>query len=124
MKKISLVLVFVLSACQNNPPPTLSPIATLAWQKTRVIKALDVLRDTTIDAEAQVPPLVSTDDARKVIQAHESILKVMDSSDWATFAQGTLAELMKNLPTQTQVLLSPYLALTNTLISIGMEMMK
>jgi hypothetical protein len=119
----SLILVVALclgsmSACANNPPPTLSPAASLAFQNTQVIKALDQLRDIAIAANAQTPPLVSTEDTRKVVTYHESALRIIDAnrSGWKSAVQTGLDELVKGLPPPTATRLTPYTDLIKTVL--------
>src|SRR5438874_13272896 len=81
-------LLFVAS-CSNNPPPNLSPQARAAWYGTRAIKGLDLLRDTALDANAQMPPLVSTATTRKIVRYHESAITAIHATPmgWVSTVQ-------------------------------------
>jgi len=111
------VMASIPSACAKTPP-NLSPAAATAFQNTRIIKGLDLLRDTAIDAEAQVPPLLSTDTTRKVVMYHRSALLVIDAigDGWQTTLTTGLDELVANLPPTESTLLAPYVSLARTLI--------
>lgn len=99
-------------------PPNLTPEANLAFQNTRVIKGLDLLRDTAIDAHEATPPLLSIETTRKVVLAHESSLKVMQTMGfgWKPVVAQTMKELPQNLPPKEQKLLEPYLNLVGFLL--------
>ena len=74
-----LLLPFLLGvegSCAKAPP-SLSPEGVAAFNALRVVRALDVVRDTAIDAEAQVPPLISTANTRTIINFHEAALKTI-----------------------------------------------
>lgn len=99
-------------------PPTLSPAGVAAYHATRVVKALDILRDAAIDGEAQTPKLISTDDTRKVVVYHRSAVLTIETvpSGWAPVVTTGLVELEKNLAPQHRTRLAPYFALVKTLI--------
>jgi len=116
-----IFVVILLTAGCATTPPNLTPAASLAFTNTRVIKGLDLLRDTAIDAQAQTPPLLSEATTRKVVEYHESALKTIHavSSGWqATVAIG-LEETVKNLPAAEQQVLAPYVALVQALIGVA-----
>jgi hypothetical protein len=112
-----LILLAMLAGC-TPPPPTLSPTAQHAFQNTRVIKSLDLLRDTAIQANAQTPPLLSEATTRKVVTYHRSALLIMRASDsgWKPAVQQGLEELGKDLPAKEAAVLAPYLALIRTIL--------
>ena len=56
---IVLLMLAVVPACTKTPPE-LTPEAAIAFQSTRVIKVLDVVRDAAIAANELVPPIIST----------------------------------------------------------------
>jgi hypothetical protein len=106
-------------AC-THAPPTLSPVAQQQFNNTRVVKALDLIRDTAIDANAQVPPLMSTNATRIVVTFHRSALVTINASTsgWKATVLQSLDELVKDkalLPTEVQRI-TPYVALAKTLI--------
>lgn len=114
----AIVTLFLLSACAANVPPNLSPAGVAAFQGTRVVKALDVLRDAAVDANAQIPPLLSTATTRKVVTYHESAIKTIQAapSGWAPTVQAGLTEVLKDLPATERQQLAPYVTLAQTLI--------
>lgn len=114
MKYLLFMLMLTLSGCAP-PPQHLSVVSTTAFQKTRVVKVLDLLRDTAIDASSEVPPVLSTATARKVVQAHQAALKAIQASDtgWPAAVSVILAQLSHDqtlLPTEAQRL-APYFEL-------------
>ena len=57
--------VAVQSCASITPAPAgLSAAGVVAFNQTRLVKALDVIRDTAISANAQPKPLISTDETR------------------------------------------------------------
>ena len=63
-----------LAVAGCHAPPNLTPQATTAWHGTRVIHAIDVIRDIAIDGAATRPPVVSETTARRVVTWHRSAL--------------------------------------------------
>src|SRR6266550_45349 len=76
----------VQSACAAKAPPSLSPEATTAWYGTRVIKALDLLRDSATSAEAAHPQLLSTETTRRIVLYHRAALQTIHDAPagWPT----------------------------------------
>lgn len=115
-----LVLLVVLSLCLGcaSAPPNLSPAGTAAFHGTRVIKALDLLRDTAVDANNLVPPLVSTDTTRKVVTYHKSAITIIHSTPtgWKATVLTGLDALAAQLPATEKAQLGSYLTLAKTLI--------
>jgi hypothetical protein len=112
-----LVVLLCLPSCASAPP-NLSPAASQAFQKTRVIKALDVLRDFAIDAEAAVPQVLPTATTRKVVQYHQSALKIMQATDsgWKEAVAAGLTELVATLAPDERAKFTPYVTLVQTLL--------
>lgn len=112
------VVLLLLSAACTPPPPNLNPEATVAFQKLRVVKSLDLIRDTAQDANAQTPPLVSTDVARTITEWHLSALKIIDVADagWRPIVERSLVEVFGKLPAATQQLLAPYFELAKVVV--------
>ena len=100
-------------------PPNLSPAGTAAFQKTRVIKGLDLLRDFAIDAEAQSPKVLSTDSTRKIVTYHQSALRVIQASDsgWVGATVSSLTEVTNALPPGDRQKVAPYVALVQTVLT-------
>jgi len=118
-RSVLLFVLCVVGACAP-PPPNLTPQAISAFNNTRVIKGLDIIRDTAIDANAQVPPLLSTATTRKVIDFDDSALRIIHASStgWAPAVMAGLDELAnsKDLSPSEHRLLAPYIALVKTII--------
>ena len=115
---LGLCSLVLLTGCQA-PPPNLTPQATQAFYAHRVVKGLDILRDTAIDANAQTPPLLSEATTRKVVTWHQSALKTIQAipSGWQATVSAGLDELLKDLPPAEANLLRPYVAMAKTLIA-------
>lgn len=114
-----LIIVALLTVGCAKAPPNLSPAGARDFQNTRVIKTLDLIRDTAQDANAQTPPLVSTNTARTITQWHRSALLIIDAtrSGWCVTVKASTAETFKNLDAAAQRLLSPYFSLASTLFN-------
>lgn len=113
------VVLLTCSACTANAPPNLSPVARQAFTNTRVIKGLDLIRDTAVSANAQVPPLVSTDTTRKIVAYHRSALLVIRDvpNGWKATVMTGLTETVRGLPPAESQLLGPYVALVTTILN-------
>lgn len=113
-----LVLVISANLSCTKPPPNLSPTGTSAFNKTRVIKAIDLVRDTAIDANNQNPPLLSENATREIVNYHKSALLLMKASDdgWKEFVSVGLDEATKDIPPKEKEILIPYITLTKTIL--------
>ena len=98
-------------------PPTLSPQGKAAFQKTQVLKSLDLLRDIAIDAESA--GVLKTDDTRKVVEYHRSAIQVMHASDtgWRAAVVQGLDELQHGLPAAAAEKIAPYVALLRAVLA-------
>ena len=107
-----------LGGCAKAPPE-LSPVGTQAFHKTRVIKALDLLRDVAIDGEAQSPKVFSTADTRKVVLYHQSALRIIQATDsgWQAAVGTSLDEVVMRLDPAAQPKVAPYVLLVKTLLA-------
>lgn len=114
---LALLAVPTVEAC-TPPPPQLGPVAQADFQKTRVIKGLDLLRDFAIDAEAASPQVLSTATTRKVVAYHQSALKILDAAggNWRALVGTALDEALVNIPTKEAQQLAPYVALVKALL--------
>jgi hypothetical protein len=120
-----MAVVLAIAACGGNPPPGTDPTAGLsaqgraAYEGTRVVKALDVLRDVAVDAERQSPKLLSTDNTRRVVRYHESAVKAIGAvpSGWQAVVTTGLNELAKEVPAAEWRQLEPFANLVRTLIA-------
>ena len=120
MRRLILIpILAVLWAGCAPPPPNLTPEATQAFKATRVVKALDILRDAAIDANAQTPPLMPEATTRRVVLYHQSSVKIIQATaeGWVPAVLAGLTELEVNLPPSERSLLGPYIALVKTILS-------
>jgi hypothetical protein len=117
---ILLLALCVVPACSScvPPPPTLSPVGVTAFNNTRVIKGLDLVRDTAIEANAQTPPLVSTATTRAIVTYHRSAIIIIHGAPngWEATVLTGLDETVKHLTPAEAQLLGPYFALVKVLI--------
>jgi hypothetical protein len=113
---VGVLLVLAANRCASHAPATLSPEAQRAWYGTRVIKALDSVRDAAIDAQAQTPPLLSEAVTRRIVLMHRSLLETIHQapSGWPAIVTTALDEVERGLPPAERAILDPYLALTRT----------
>ncbi len=116
MKTIFLLLVISFVAC-TPAPPAASPKAQLAFQSTRVIKALDILRDFAIDGEAQTPKVVSTATTRKIVLYHRSAITLIHDipQGWKQTVSDGLDEAVKDVPEAQK--LAPYVGLVKAILT-------
>jgi hypothetical protein len=109
------VALALMTACHT--PPNLTPEAVVAFHNTRVIKGLDLIRDTAIAANAQNPPLVSTATTRKVVLFHRSALDTIYAGPgWQPKVLTALDETVRDLPSAESRLVAPYVVLVKTII--------
>lgn len=104
-------------ACKHAPP-NLSPRGKAAWYGMRVIKNLDLLRDTAISANAQTPPLLSEATTRKIVIAHRSAITVVHAAPngWEDAVKVSLNEVLKDLPPNERAVVAPYVQLVLTVL--------
>lgn len=114
----SVLLLFGVAEACRHAPPTASPQAQIAFQATRAIKALDLLRDYATDANAQNPPLINTDLTRKIVVYHRSAITTIHDfpSGWKPSVQTGLDEVLKDLPADTSAKLAPYVSLVKAIL--------
>lgn len=108
----------VTTACRHAPPSA-SPQAVIAFQGTRVIKALDLIRDFAVDGNAQTPPLISTGTTRKVVTYHRSAITLVHDipSGWKQTLLDGLDEIVKDLPAGEGQKLAPYVGLIKAVLA-------
>lgn len=109
----------ITTGCARQAQPQLSPAGHAAVTATQLIQALDVVRDVAINANAQVPPLISTADTRTIVNWHESAVKTLIAvpSGWKATIRAGLVQLQADLPSTVWDRLAPYITLINTLIA-------
>jgi hypothetical protein len=77
VRKLLIVVLLVGTVGCAKPPVGLSPDAAIAFQASRVVKALDVVRDAAIAAHDMTPPKLTTNDTREVVQWHKTVVQVI-----------------------------------------------
>lgn len=115
---LCLALTFSTLGCQHAPP-TLTPAAQLAFQGTRAIKGLDLLRDFAVDANAQIPPVISTDTTRKIVIYHRSAITLIHDvpNGWKATVLTGLAEVVRDAPAGEAQKFAPYVGLLKGLLA-------
>jgi hypothetical protein len=118
------ILVFVMlltilpqGGC-TKAPPNLSPQATTAWYGTRVIRAMDLLRDTAVDAEKARPQLVSTQTMLQVVRWHRSTLQIVHLAPlgWQRVVMASLDGLEQQIQAEDKPHLVSYINLVRTVL--------
>lgn len=119
------LLIVALSICTHEAcakaPPNLSPQGIADYQKTRVIKVLDIFRDAAVDANAlpNHPAWASTANTRIVVEAHKAILLTMDAAGtggWQAAVTVALDQTLDALPPDARAHYLPYVTLAKALI--------
>lgn len=115
---IVFVLLLATTVACTKTPPNLTPQATVAFKGIQAVRALDILRDTAIAANAQTPPLLSEEVTRKVVLYHQATVKTIQSSvsGWQAAALTGLDGLLTSLPPPQRALLEPYTVLIRTVL--------
>lgn len=115
---VLILAALVVCGCRHAPPGS-SPRAHAAFQGTQVIKTLDLLRDYATDANAQVPPLISTVTTRKIVIYHRSAITTIHDipNGWKPTVLTGLDEVQKNLPPDDASKVAPYVALIKAVIA-------
>lgn len=122
MKSLILVALLAITpaSCSTVPkaPPNLSPQATTAWYGTQVIKVIDLVRDTAVDANKVSPPLLSTNTTRMLVNWHRSALDIVHQAPagWPNAVVTGLVEVVRNLPETEKTILQPYVTLLITVV--------
>jgi hypothetical protein len=115
---VTALLLVASPGCQHAPP-TLTPQATAAFHGTQAIKGLDLFRNFAVDANKQVPPLISTPTMLKVVKYHRSsIILIHDiPTGWKKTVLDGLDETLKDLPAAESQKLIPYVALIKGILA-------
>ena len=118
-RTIVLALALLSTSCASHVPSSLSPAGAAAFQATRVVRALDVLQDFAIAAEAQNPKLLSTNNTRTVINFVASAVKTIDAvpGGWRPTVTAGLVQLQHDLPPGEWQRIAPYVQLLKVLIA-------
>lgn len=112
-----------MPACAGNPAPAndptvnLSPSGKASYQATKVVKALDLLRDVAAEGEKQNPKIVSAQTALKVVGYHRQVVRTIGAvpDGWKAVALAGLDELQKSVPAAEWSKLEPFVNLLKTL---------
>ena len=119
MKALFVVLAFSLLLPGCASVPVRSPAATLAFQNTQVIQALDLIRDFAIAANAETPPLISTETTRYIVTFNETAISVINAvpGGWKAAVTAGLDTLVKTFSSAEQKLLQPYVTIIETVLN-------
>lgn len=120
MKQLILFLLIpVLFVSCAKAPPNLTPQSQIEFNKTRVIKGLDVLRDIAIASNNLTPPQLSTASTRLIVNYHTSAIYLISNNSigWESKVEALLTEVNKNLNESERTLLSPYIMLLSTVLA-------
>lgn len=120
MKRLILCLLLLsIPACAGNAQPQLTPSGQAAVTATQVIKALDVVDDTAKDLYAQTPHALSYDTTLKIVNFHESAVKVIKAapSGWKQTVTAAIGQLQSDLSTMDWQRIKPYVDLVVALIA-------
>ena len=122
MKRFVLVLALWFVACGTDlapkAPPNLPPGVTAQFYATYAIKDLDVIRDFAVDANKTTPPLIANATLLKVVDWHESLIKIIHASPagWKAALFAGLSELQGKLTAEEYARLKPYIDSARVLV--------
>lgn len=107
-----------LTGCASMPP-NLTPAASTAWHQTQVQKPLDLLRDMAIDANAQIPPLVSASATTAIVTWHRAAIVTIHAvpTGWQSTVRTGLTQALAGLTPAERVALQPYVQLVDTVLN-------
>ncbi len=117
---LALVLVGFMAGCAThaNAPVTvnLSPTGLDEYNKTRVIKALDIIRDAAIDGEKV--GVFAHNDTVNIVTFHKSTVQVIlaSTTGWKPTVQTAVNELVKHLSAAGQAKVAPYVPLVTAIL--------
>lgn len=119
---IAISIIFMaFAACGPTSPPNtdparnLSPSGRAAYDATKIVKALDVLRDVAYEGEKQ--HIFSPASALKVIAYHRQVVSTIAAvpDGWKAVALTGLVQLEKDLTTQEWAQIAPFVNLLKAL---------
>ena len=120
-KLVLLALLFTAgcNGCSQNIPPNLSPQAVAAYQGTKVIVALDAIRDVSIALADTNPPVIRRDVTTAIVAWHKSAITTIHATPtgWKMTVLTGLDQVKSNLNQQEQTQLGPYFSLAKILIN-------
>lgn len=109
---------FAVQSCASAPTSVVTPAGQAAFKGDQFVTAVGVLQDSAIAANATTPPLISTADARLIVQFCVGAAQTAKASvtGWqAGVAQG-VTSLQANLSPAAQAKYGPYLVLLKTIL--------
>lgn len=120
---LAVALLLTAPGCANNPPAAGSPTANLspsglaAYNATKVVKSLDLLRDIVAEGEKQTPKVFSADTALKVVAYHRQVVRTIGTvpDGWKAVAVQGLTELKGLVPAAEWQRMQPWVALLTVL---------
>lgn len=117
---VGLAALLATAACTKKAPTT-SPDVLSASQAQHAIAVLDVLRDAAVSMNAQTPKLLSDSATAKVVDIHESLVKVIAAapSGWKATVQAALDELPKALAASDYAKIQPYVIVAEAALSVA-----
>lgn len=105
-------------ATHANTPVTvnLSQTGLDEYNKTRVIHALDIIRDAAVDGEKL--GVFSRQDTVNIVSYHKSTVQVLSVSGagWRATVQTTLDETVTHLTPSARAKVAPYVALVKAIL--------
>lgn len=118
-----IAVALVMSGCgagatsQTDPTRNLSAQGKAAYQTTKVVKALDVLRDVAAEGEKQNPKRISASSALKILAYHKQVVSTMGAvpDGWKTVALTGLDQLKTDLTPAEWAQIEPFVTLLKTL---------
>lgn len=118
LRKWVLVILLIAAAGCAKAPQTLSPSGAAAFNALRVVRVLDLVRDTAIDAHAQTPPLIATEHTRIIVRWHAAALKTIAAvpDGWKATVLAGLVTLERDLPPDVWAKIALYITLARTVI--------
>jgi hypothetical protein len=115
---VAVAFALVTVGCASQVPPHLSPQAVAAWKGTKVIHAIDAIRDLAQDGASTSPPLISVSTATAITAWHKAALVTIHEAPygWPQMVDVGLTQLAATLPPKEKQQLGPYLALAQTVL--------
>lgn len=115
---LGLILVCGYVACVP-PPPSLSPAGVSAYQRLRVQRGLDLIRDTVDDGARATPPVFSRETDVKVARWHRAVITTIHASagGWKPTVIMALDQLAASLPSPERVQLEVYVTAAKAILA-------
>ncbi len=118
-----MVATLLTAGCTGNPPPAGDPTAGLsaggraAYQATKVVKSLDLLRDIVAEGEKLTPKVFSPDTVLQVVAYHRQVVRTIGTvpDGWKAVAVQGLNELKARVPAEQWARMQPWVSLLTVL---------